>query len=275
MNTILIIGATTGIGEAFARRFHGLGKKVIITGRNQEKLKNLAQELPGLETRQVSQLHVDDLPNLGSNINKILADFPSIDSVIINAGIQQSFNLLDPSTISPDAIASEITTNLTGPTILVHHLAPHLLKLAQAGTKTNLFLNSSTLAYIPLGSFPSYIASKAGIAALARVLRQQLISTPGPASGNMAVVEIVPPWTDTGLDKNHRDVAIGDEGGADNGFAPMPLGEYVDKFFDAWEGAVRADGSVKEEIGVGLGAVGVDTWRASFGELYKGMGLST
>lgn len=53
INTLLIIGATSGIGEAFARRFHGLGKKLIITGRNVEKLKTLAQELPGIATRKV------------------------------------------------------------------------------------------------------------------------------------------------------------------------------------------------------------------------------
>ncbi len=52
-NTILIIGATSGISEAFARRFHGLGKKVIITGRRADKLDALAKELEGIETRQV------------------------------------------------------------------------------------------------------------------------------------------------------------------------------------------------------------------------------
>lgn len=55
INTILILGATRGIGEASARRFHSMGKKVIATGRGQEqeRLTRLAQDLPGLETRVV------------------------------------------------------------------------------------------------------------------------------------------------------------------------------------------------------------------------------
>ena len=55
INTILILGATRGIGEALARRFHSMGKKVIATGRGQElaKLAQLAQDLPGLEFRVV------------------------------------------------------------------------------------------------------------------------------------------------------------------------------------------------------------------------------
>lgn len=54
-STILIIGATSGLGEGYARRFHGMGKKVIITGRRADRLAALKQELPGIETRQVSE----------------------------------------------------------------------------------------------------------------------------------------------------------------------------------------------------------------------------
>lgn len=53
INTVLVIGGTTGIGEQIARRLHGLGKKVIITGRNRASLDDLAQKLQGVETRQV------------------------------------------------------------------------------------------------------------------------------------------------------------------------------------------------------------------------------
>jgi short-subunit dehydrogenase involved in D-alanine esterification of teichoic acids len=56
INTILVIGGTAGIGEQMVRRFHALGKKVIVTGRNESSLAALAKELHGLETRPVCYL---------------------------------------------------------------------------------------------------------------------------------------------------------------------------------------------------------------------------
>jgi NADP-dependent 3-hydroxy acid dehydrogenase YdfG len=55
ISTVLIIGATSGIGEGYARRFYSMGKKVIITGRRADRLSALKQELTGIETRQVDQ----------------------------------------------------------------------------------------------------------------------------------------------------------------------------------------------------------------------------
>jgi len=52
--TILVLGATSGLGEAFARRFHAQGKKVIAAGRRAERLEALKSELKELETFQVN-----------------------------------------------------------------------------------------------------------------------------------------------------------------------------------------------------------------------------
>lgn len=57
-DTILIVGGTSGIGEGIARRFHALGKTVIVTGRRQDRLDALEKELPGLSTQRVSTLAV-------------------------------------------------------------------------------------------------------------------------------------------------------------------------------------------------------------------------
>jgi uncharacterized oxidoreductase len=50
MSCILLVGGTSGIGEAFTREYHKMGKKLIITGRRESNLASLKKELPGLET---------------------------------------------------------------------------------------------------------------------------------------------------------------------------------------------------------------------------------
>ncbi|KAF1952276.1 NAD(P)-binding protein [Byssothecium circinans] len=271
INTVLVIGGTAGIGEQFVRRFHSLGKKVIVTGRNETKLTELAKELNGLETRKFDIADSDDLP---THVTDVLTAFPKLDSVIINAGIQKSFNFFDPSSISAAEISREITTNLTAPALLIQLFAPHLLRLSLEGAKTTLFVTSSTLAYVPLGFYPTYSASKAGIHALTLAFRQQLSHAPEEARKNFNVVEIVPPYTDTGLDKEHREAVVAAQGGPDKAVPAMPLQDYVEKFFEAFE-QTEADGSLKKEIGVGMGQVGVDTWRGSFGKIYEQWHMST
>ena len=55
MKTVLITGATSGIGEACARRFARGGYRLVLTGRNEEKLKALCEELEttGTEVRSL------------------------------------------------------------------------------------------------------------------------------------------------------------------------------------------------------------------------------
>ncbi|GAP90584.2 putative NAD -binding Rossmann-fold containing protein [Rosellinia necatrix] len=269
MGTILIIGATAGIGEAFARRFHGLGKTVIATGRNQDKLDAMAKELPGLHTRQFD---IADLEALPVNVNGILEDFSSLDTVIITAGTQRHFTLLDPSSIPSDEINYEITTNLTAPTLLIRLFVTHLMQLAAMGIKTTLFVTSSALAYVPLSFYPTYCAAKAGVQALVKILRQQLAFV--PSAKDFCVVEIVPPYTDTGLDKAHREATIAIQGGSEKAFQAMPLSEFVAKFFESLE-QPGPDGEIKKEIGVGFGEMGSTLWRDSFGKVYENMKIVT
>jgi short-subunit dehydrogenase involved in D-alanine esterification of teichoic acids len=192
----------------------------------------------------------------------------------LTAGIQKSFNYFDPTSITPDSIAAEITTNLTAPALIVQLIAPHLARLAHSGVKTSLLVTSSSLAYVPLGFYPSYSASKAGIHALILALRQQLSFAPKAIQDKMCVAEIVPPYTDTGLDAEHREATIAMQGGKEKAFPAMPLEEFVEGFFKALE-ETGPDGALAKEIGVGFGKVTIDTWRESFGKIYEQWGMST
>jgi uncharacterized oxidoreductase len=204
---------------------------------------------------------------LQSNVKSILSDFPKLDTVFINAGIQNHYLLFQAP--NEQQVINEITTNLTAPNLIAQSFAPHLLTLAQSGTKTNLFITSSSLAYIPLAFYPTYCATKAGISAFTKILRMQLGYT---GCKDMSVVEVVPPYVDTELNAAHRDQTDAMQGGKDKAFPPMPLKEYIDTFFTTLE-QTETDGSLKKEIGVGFGAQGIDLWRGTFPKVYEAMGL--
>ncbi|GGX21659.1 hypothetical protein GCM10007242_31080 [Pigmentiphaga litoralis] len=63
-NTILITGGGTGIGEALAHRFHGLGNTVIIAGRRMETLKTAAASRPRMHALT---LDMDDPANVAAH----------------------------------------------------------------------------------------------------------------------------------------------------------------------------------------------------------------
>ena len=135
-----------------------------------------------------------------------------------------------------------------------------------------MFITSSALAYIPISLYPVYAPSKAAIHALCVVLRQQLMHAPEAVKRNLSIVEIVPPYTDTELDKEHRATSIALQGGPEKALKPMPLDEFIEQ---AWAGLLKADEERRptKEVAVGFGQVGVDTWREGVGKILEGMGL--
>ena len=125
MNTILIIGGTSGIGEACARRFHSMGKQVIITGRRTNRLAELKDSLPKLETYEFD---IADLSSIPKHVEKLFDLYPKIDTVWINAGTQYASDIKDFSSTSDENIDVEVDTNLTAPMMLGHNVIPRLLQ---------------------------------------------------------------------------------------------------------------------------------------------------
>ncbi|KAI8931407.1 hypothetical protein NX059_011737 [Plenodomus lindquistii] len=271
ISTILIIGAAGGIGEALARHFHTLAKKIIVTGREQDesRLSRLAEDLPGLEYRVWDLTHLDKLE---IQVQNIINDFLTLDTVFINAGIQTYYDIFREPCKS-DAVIRELTTNLTAPVLVAQAFASHLLARAQSSpeTKTTLFLTSSSLAYFPVPFFPTYCAAKAGIAAFTKVLRMQMEAT---GCKNMNVVEVVPPYVDTPLDAAHREKIDELQGGSEKAVQPMRLEEYVTQFFKELERTTET-GSFRNEIGVGFGARGAEIWHEGYERLCGASGLDS
>jgi short-subunit dehydrogenase involved in D-alanine esterification of teichoic acids len=236
-NTVLIIGATSGIGAALARRIHAQGKKVIVTGRNQERLSSIAAELPGLET---SCFDFSDIPALSSHVSQLTTKYPELDTVIVNAGIQNIFLLKDADIGTSDAIIKEVETNLTAPIVFCQALIPFFLNQKKP---CSVALISSGLAFVPAPFAPVYCPTKAAIHSFAIAMRARLFGT------NINVTEVFPQYVHTGLDVKHRDKIIELAGGPEKAPKPMPLDTFIKQVMvklDASE-----DGQPMKEIAVG------------------------
>src|SRR5215468_4563861 len=182
-NTILITGASGGIGLAFANKFAELGNEVIVTGRNQDRLDAVAKANPKLTTIRSDAAD----PKAIADLARMMKDkFPKLNVLMNNAGIMTYRNLGVDEDLA--VLTSEIDINLSGPIRLVSALIGQIT--ANKGTIINV---SSGLAFVPLAAAPIYCATKAAMHAYTITLRQQL------ADHGVEVIELMPPAVKTEL----------------------------------------------------------------------------
>ena len=184
-NTILITGGGSGIGRGLAESLHALGNQVIIAGRRQHALDETTAANPGMKSLP---LDIENPEAIRDFAAKAVAEFPSLNVLINNAGIMRAEKLLaqQPDLANAEAI---VTTNLLGPIRLTAALLPHLLKQSRAA----IMNVSSGLAFLPLALTPTYCATKAAIHSYTLSLRYQLRST------GIEVLELIPPYVATNL----------------------------------------------------------------------------
>ncbi|MFC7398055.1 SDR family oxidoreductase [Chelatococcus sp. GCM10030263] len=190
-NTILITGATSGIGRELAREFQNLGNKVIIAGRRKAVIDEATTANPGMSGYV---LDIDDPAAIKEFAAKILVDHPDLNVLVNNAGIMKAEELT-AETIDLAVAEATITTNLLGPIRLTAALLPHLRKQPRSAI-VNV---SSGLAFVPLVITPTYNATKAAIHSYTISLRRQLQGT------TVEVLELIPPSVQTDLMPGHAE----------------------------------------------------------------------
>src|SRR5438128_1902477 len=154
-NTILLIGGSAGIGLEIAKRLADGTNRLIITGRNKERLQRVADYLPNT-TAIVSDIsNPDDTDDLVARVTK---EFPQLNVVINNAATATITPLLNLDDTSYEQVAEELNTNYLSIIRLNTKLLP-LLKQQQEAAIVNV---SSIVAYVP-GSLATYSATKAAL----------------------------------------------------------------------------------------------------------------
>ncbi|RZK21427.1 MAG: SDR family NAD(P)-dependent oxidoreductase [Pedobacter sp.] len=188
-NKILITGGASGIGLGLTERFLQEGNKVIICGRREKLLKEVAQKHPSVVTRACDLSKEADRIDLYNWINENHSD---LNVLINNAGIQNWMNITDEDFY--DKANDELTTNVLAPI--------HLTKLfTQLSDITTIINVTSGLAFIPLSKIPVYCATKAFLRSFTLSLRHSL------KAANIEVIEMIPPAlnTDLGAKGLHND----------------------------------------------------------------------
>ncbi len=160
--TVWIIGASDGIGEALAREWAARGARVILSARSEEKLKSLAVGL-GPEHVAVS-LDVADRESLDAAARRI-TELGPIDRVVHLAAAYDPGKIVE---IDPVKAAQIVSINLTG-SFHIAQVAPSLLR--EGG---QLALCGSVAGYFGLPQGQIYSATKAGVINLAESLRSEL-----------------------------------------------------------------------------------------------------
>lgn len=182
-NTILITGATSGIGLALLNKLHSLGNNIIAVSRDPEKLHKLADDLPGVTTIQ------SDLSQQES-VRKLLArlqdEHKALNVLINNAGVQYNYTF-GRTDEEFDKIEPEMRINLISPVQLCHGLIPVL----EQHTEAAIVNVSSGLGLAPKKSAPVYCGTKGGMHIFTKALRYQL------EGSSIKVFEIIPPLVDT------------------------------------------------------------------------------
>lgn len=124
-NTVLITGGSAGIGLELAKLLIQNNNKVIITGRNEERLQQALAQLPHA-TAMVSDISQE--ADVNELVQKVTSDFPDLNLVINNAGRALLYDITDPAAGAHAKAADEMHTNYISVIRLNEKLLPILKK---------------------------------------------------------------------------------------------------------------------------------------------------
>lgn len=160
--TILVTGASSGIGQATAIECSKMGAKIVITGRNEERLQDTFDKLEGEGHIQI----IADLNN-ETDIEKIASGCPPLNGLVNNAGrgLSKPVNF-----IKMEDLQSVYQTNIFG----VILLTKMLLKKKKILKGSSIVFTSSISSYLTAAGLAIYASSKAALCAYMRTCSIEL-----------------------------------------------------------------------------------------------------
>jgi NADP-dependent 3-hydroxy acid dehydrogenase YdfG len=163
VNTVLITGASSGIGAATAKLFAQNGWQVAATMRHPEQ----ANTTPQRENVIRLRLDVTDESTIASAVAAANAQFGSIDVLVNNAGYALNGPL---EALTSDQVAKQLTTNIAGVMAVTRHVLP-TMRQQRSGTIVNISSIGGRIAF-PFAA--TYHATKFAVEGLSESIRYEL-----------------------------------------------------------------------------------------------------
>ena len=185
--TVLLTGASGGIGQAIALQLAAVGARLVLVARNTARLATLQAELVAKHPAD-HQIFSADLTNAQErqDLLAFVRDLQGIDLLINNAGISQ-FGL-----VAQQDYATQLSTNLLMPMLLTQTLLPELQRKSAA-----MIVNvGSAFGSIGYPGFTGYSASKFGLRGFTEALKREL------SDSAVQVLYFAPRATDTSINSD-------------------------------------------------------------------------
>jgi NAD(P)-dependent dehydrogenase (short-subunit alcohol dehydrogenase family) len=119
--TVVVTGATSGLGLAAARRLAASGAHVVLVGRDDDRLDQARETVGAADAVSVARADLGELADVRALAGALERDHPSIDGLIHNAGA-----LLDRYTLTSEGREATVATHVLGPFLLTATLLPNL-----------------------------------------------------------------------------------------------------------------------------------------------------
>ena len=183
----LVTGSTRGIGRAVALYLARAGAKVIVTGRKEEKAREVAKDISAETSSEVYGIGLD----LGSreSIDRAVArieEIGQIDILVNNAGINRDTLFIR---MKEEDWEEVLRVNLTGTFLITQKLIKPMMKKRWG----RVIMLSSVVGFIGNPGQANYSASKAGLVGFAKTIAKEL------APRNITVNVVAPGYIETDM----------------------------------------------------------------------------
>ncbi len=189
--TVIVTGASEGVGAATARLFADAGANLMLVARGKKKLEAIAEELRDRTQVEIFPMDVADPEACANVFKKANFEFGRVDVLVNNAGFHSRGSV---ESVSADDLGKMIDVNLRAPIMLTRIALPYLRE-----SGSGAIINVGSLAgRTPVPGSAAYSASKAGLRTFTYAIAEEMtdnkikfaVVSPGPIDTGFIMSDI-------------------------------------------------------------------------------------